>query len=97
MQVSSLECVFENSFSYFSTKTYVVGTKNNNIWIGLMDMKILRSKSLPLLITCLILTYGLTHVINRGSYMSDHFICLFGELNKFHILTDHKCKILLTI
>ena len=25
------ECVFENSFSYFSTKTYVVGTQKNRL------------------------------------------------------------------
>ena len=30
-QASREECVFENYFSYFSTKTYVVGTQKNRL------------------------------------------------------------------
>ena len=30
-EASRYECVFENYFSYFSTKTYVVGTQKNRL------------------------------------------------------------------
>ena len=31
MQALRQECVFEKHFSYFSTKTYVVGTQKNRL------------------------------------------------------------------
>ena len=31
MQASSKQCKIENYFSYFSTKTYVVGTQKNRL------------------------------------------------------------------
>ena len=30
-QVSKLECIIKNNFSYVSTKTYVVGTQKNRL------------------------------------------------------------------
>ena len=45
-QIRDLECVNENNFSYFSTKTYVVGTQKNRLdelpkhMFKLMDKKI---------------------------------------------------------
>ena len=35
-----LQCVFENYFSYFSTKTYFMGTQNNRLMFKLMGKKI---------------------------------------------------------
>ena len=45
MHASGFECVFENCFSYFTSKTYVVGTQKNHLEeLKLMDKNLYTQK-----------------------------------------------------
>ena len=68
MHASGFECVFENCFSYFTSKTYVVDTQKDHLHeLKLMDKNLYLTYKRAFSDHLSSSGYGLTYVIKRGS------------------------------